>query len=619
MARGSMKDKWKNLQIVKKYRSLGLARRMLVWMLALSLLPILVIILISYTLNSNVMNQQTGRLVEANLEQSASNVENFWNTYNRLIQGIYTDNTYISLLQPINRWDSSEYQESMRQLEIELEHLTYSNPEILGVAVLGSHYDCCFYDSITKSGQESICFDENEFSSARLLELVKEKQGAIYSGTFHRSAPGYGEKNCFYMIHQLVDFDSYQEGIAGCIILCVDEEALRQVYQETVTESSITFVVNRVGQVVSHPFRESAYPSIVKTEGTEELTEEQLRQGALNYVHQEGYFRRGNLQVLSRTVMDGEFYVVNVYNRNDGLSEFRLIAGVIFCIGLMTSLLCIFFALQYSADVDRSVRPILKAMDEAEAAEAASIQEEGNDEFARISRHFNRMMQRLKLSREQEKEAMLREKNAEIKSLEAQINPHFLYNTLDTINWIALDREEYTISKMLTSLASILRYSIHRSNTIVEIAEELEYLKKYVYLQQQRFDYSFLCTVEADEEVRGCRIHKMLIQPFLENTLVHGFPGNGEMDEVNVRFSKDSRDRIRIEIRDNGKGMSPEKVDYFNHFDYASSSIEGSIGVRNVITRLKLYYGEQGEFHMESGENGTVVTLWIPCGQENKA
>ncbi len=136
-------------------------------MLALSLLPILIIILISYTLNSSVMNQQTGRLVQANLEQSASNVENFWNTYDRLIQEIYTDSTYINLLQPINRWDSSEYQESVHQLEIELEHLIYSNPEILGIAILGSHYDCCFYDSITKSGQESICFDVNEFRKVR--------------------------------------------------------------------------------------------------------------------------------------------------------------------------------------------------------------------------------------------------------------------------------------------------------------------------------------------------------------------------------------------------------------------------------------------------------------------
>lgn len=593
---------------------------MLVWMLALSLLPILIIIMISYSLNSRVMNQQTGKLVQANLEQSASNVENFWKTYDRLIQGIYTDSTYINLLQPINRWDSSEYQESVHQLEIELEHLIYSNPEILGVAILGSHYDCCFYDSITKSGQESICFDENDFRSLGLLEMVKEKRETIYSGTFHRSAPGYEGVDCFYIVHQLMDFDSYQEGPAGCIVLCVDEAALRQVYQETVTESSLTFVVNRAGEVVSHPLENRSYPSIVETDGTENLTEDQIAQGALEFVDQEGYFSGGKLQVSSREVMDGQFYVVNVFNRSDGLSEFRLIAGIILCIGLIVGLLCIYLAIQYSTDVDKSVRPILKAMDEVDAAEAFSIQEEGNDEFARISRHFNRMMQRLKHSREQEKDAMIREKNAEIKSLEAQINPHFLYNTLDTINWMALNREEYTISKMLTSLASILRYSIHRSNTIVEIEEELEYLRKYIYLQQQRFDYSFLCTVEMDEELRGCRIHKMLIQPFLENTLVHGFPGNTEMDEVNIRIQKDSEDRIRIEIRDNGKGMPSDQVEYFNHFDYTRSSIEGSIGVRNVITRLKLYYGEQGEFHMESGETGTVVTFWVPCEpeQENK-
>lgn len=613
-----MKKRLGSLLILKKYKNMGLARRMLVWMLALSLLPILIIVMISYTLNSSVMNQQTGRLVQANLEQSASSVENFWNTYDRLIQGIYTDTTYMTLLKPINRWDSSEYQESVHQLEIKLEHLIYSNPEILGIAILGSHYDCCFYDRITKSGRESICFNENEFRSHGLLEMVREKRETIYSGTVRRSAPGYDDYDCFYIIHQLVDFDSYQDGLAGCIILCVDEEALRQVYEDTVTESSLTFVLNREGEVISHPLENRIYPSIVETDGEQNLTEDQISRAALEYVDQAGYFPEGELQVSSRQVLNGQFYVVNVYDRNDGLSEFRQIAGIIFCIGLITALLCIFFALQYSSDVDKSVQPILKAMDEADSAEASSIQEEGDDEFTRISRHFNRMMQRLTHSRQQEKEAMIREKNAEIKSLEAQINPHFLYNTLDTINWMALNREEYTISKMLTSLASILRYSIHRSNTIVEISEELEYLKKYIYLQQQRFDYSFLCTVEADEEVRSYRIHKMLIQPFLENTLLHGFPGNSEMDEVNVCLRKDTGGRIRIEIRDNGRGMLPEQVEYFNHFDYRRSSVEGSIGVRNVITRLKLYYGEQGEFHMESGASGTLVTLWIPCGQEQE-
>ena len=271
-------------------------------------------------------------------------------------------------------------------------------------------------------------------------------------------------------------------------------------------------------------------------------------------------------------------------------------------VGFFTAALAAFILLAgayrftYEKALERAGDASLAARTEADAAEAFAIREEGNNEFARISRHFNRMMQRLRHSREQEKEAMIREKNAEIKSLEAQINPHFLYNTLDTINWMALDREEYTISKMLTSLASILRYSIHRSNTIVEIEEELEYLKKYIYLQQQRFDYSFLCTVEADENVRGCMIHKMLIQPFLENTLVHGFPGNSQMDEVNVRFQKDSQDRIRIEIRDNGKGMPPEQVEYFKGED---KLIEAQ---RIAVPGIALFSEDRGEAGPSPGD-----------------
>ena len=240
------------------------------------------------------------------------------------------------------------------------------------------------------------------------------------------------------------------------------------------------------------------------------------------------------------------------------------------------------------------------------------VPEEGMDEFARIGRHFNSMLRQIRTSNEQEKEALVREKYAEIRSLEAQINPHFLYNTLDAINWVAIDRKEYSISKMLTSLALILRYSIHKSNEIVEIRDELEYLKRYVYLQQQRFEYSFICTVEADENLMKCRIHKLLIQPLLENTLVHGFPGNTGMDEINICLTKAGDKKISIVVKDNGKGMEEGQAEYFNHFDYKKERVESSIGVRNVITRIKLYYGEQGSFHVESNQEGTVITILIP-------
>ena len=320
------------------------------------------------------------------------------------------------------------------------------------------------------------------------------------------------------------------------------------------------------------------------------------------------------MEAVSKEVRKGTCYVINVQNSDYAMRNFSFIVDIMVIFTLLVGIFCVILSFDFSRNVDDSVQPIISAMEEADQGNLhAKIEIRGNNEFSRIARQFNKMIVQIRVSGEQEREALLREKNAEIKSLEAQINPHFLYNTLDAINWVAIDRQEYTISRMLTSLATILRYSIHKSNEEVEIRDELEYLRKYVYLQQQRFDYSFVCVINADESILSYRIHKLLIQPLLENTLVHGFPGNTGMDEINIQISEIGNGKmIQIVVEDNGVGMEQEKVDFFNHFDYQNERIESSIGVRNVITRLKLYYGEEGKFYMTSGKDGTRITIRIP-------
>ena len=166
---------------------------------------------------------------------------------------------------------------------------------------------------------------------------------------------------------------------------------------------------------------------------------------------------------------------------------------------------------------------------------------------------------------------------------------------------------------MITRLAQILRYSIHNSNEIVTIGTELEYLKKYIYLQQQRFEYSFQCSIDLDERAQDCRIHKLLLQPLVENTIIHGFSGLSRPGEIHISIQYLDSGDISIEISDNGVGMEPEQTEAFNSFDYRSNKIETSIGVRNVITRIKLYYAERGRIHFASDADGTLVTIQIPA------
>lgn len=139
---------------------------------------------------------------------------------------------------------------------------------------------------------------------------------------------------------------------------------------------------------------------------------------------------------------------------------------------------------------------------------------------------------------------------------------------------MAIEKEEHEISKMLKNLGLILRYSIDKSNQIVTVARELEWLKQYIDLQLNRFNYAFECKVYVDDPVLGLKIHKLLFQPFIENAIVHGLQGIETGGRINIDIALVKNEFISILIEDNGRGMSKELVDRFN---CRSSAVDGSV------------------------------------------
>ncbi len=206
---------------------------------------------------------------------------------------------------------------------------------------------------------------------------------------------------------------------------------------------------------------------------------------------------------------------------------------------LFFGVLCVLASLSFATATEHKVKTIIQAMGQADQGHYdAPLAVGGTDEFAEIAHHFNDMVVRIKHSREQEREALVRQKDAEIRSLEAQINPHFLCNTLDAINWVAIEREQMHISKLLNYLAVILRHSIYHSNESVTMAEELAYLDKYVALQRERFCDAFTYHVDVDPSLMGCRIHQLLMPPLIENTIIHGFPGPTGRDRIDLTIRR---------------------------------------------------------------------------------
>jgi two-component system, sensor histidine kinase YesM len=209
--------------------------------------------------------------------------------------------------------------------------------------------------------------------------------------------------------------------------------------------------------------------------------------------------------------------------------------------------------------------------------------------------------------------ASTKRKDAEIAALEAQVNPHFLYNTLDTINWMAIDRNEYEISNAIGSLAEILRYGIDKSNEIVEIRREIEWLKHYISLQQTRLKDTFDFRLDVDPSALDCRIHKLLFQPFVENSILHGFRGVDTKHELRVSIGRDGG-RINVTIADNGRGIDEGTLREIELGSFASESGKGRIGMINAIGRIKMYYGADAAVDIESAPGeGTRISIYYPA------
>ena len=194
------------------------------------------------------------------------------------------------------------------------------------------------------------------------------------------------------------------------------------------------------------------------------------------------------------------------------------------------------------------------------------------------------------------------------------VNPHSLYNTLDSINWRAIDAGEEEISDMLGILGSLLRYSISNINGIVPLSVEIEWLKKYVFLQRERFNDSFDCVYDVAENCLDYPIYKMLLQPLIENSILHAFRETKEGGIITVKAFIREDQKLQISIKDNGSGMSCEQLENLRKNILEKKALDSrSIGISNVVNRLKIYYHDEAEIRVESELGyGTELVLVIP-------
>lgn len=365
------------------------------------------------------------------------------------------------------------------------------------------------------------------------------------------------------------------------------------------------FVLDAEGNVIYHPKQQLMYGGLM-TEHIEGIMA--CEKDSLTV--RDGPERK--MYTLSRSdktgwIVVGAVYTSELLKNNKQAQVLYILAAVILILGvlLISHLL--------SRVITRPLRQLTESMSMVEKGQfdKANVYVAMENEIGSLSKSYNLMTERIHTLMDENVYEQKQKRKSELKALQAQINPHFLYNTLDSIIWMSEAGQNDEVVEMTSALAKLLRQSISNDHEQVELIQEMEYVRNYLTIQKMRYQDKLEYSIEIEPDVRHVEIVKLVLQPIVENAIYHGIKYKGSKGSLQIRAYAEGED-VCIVVEDDGIGMD-ETVLRTIFDEKETLKKQSGVGVPNVQKRLKLYYGEEYGITYESRQGeGTKAVIRIP-------
>jgi two-component system sensor histidine kinase YesM len=291
---------------------------------------------------------------------------------------------------------------------------------------------------------------------------------------------------------------------------------------------------------------------------------------------------------------------------------------------IITLIIVLFATMFISLRLTAPIKVLIANMKKVEKGVfEADFESLGNDEIGMLGRHFKLMISKINELIEREYKLEIENKSSQLRVLQSQINPHFLYNAFQSIGTLALKLKAVQVYSLLNSLSNIMRYSMNMKEDIVPFLAEVNHVKSYLNLQKQRFDEQFEFELHIEKGVEEVLVPKMILQPIVENCFKHGFDQQLEKATIVITARGEHDDYLCISIKDNGIGVNDQDLEQLRQelSDGRSEVNQKSagIGLKNIYDRLRIYYSNQVEIDVYSSEEGGfTVTIIIPRDIHNE-
>ncbi len=583
--------------MVKTKTHIGKLRRSILFTSLFIIVSIIAVLIpATYSIASGIINKNSTASASRLLQQVDNSIQYY-------INGMISVSDYIAGDSNVVRYISSENQDSSAAVKAELKTVAGTRPDFVNLILFKG--DGTF---VSNRDDMSINPNWNYRTSDWYINAVAAKGEPVFSSSHVENIVD-GEYDWVVSMSRALYVDGK---LAGVLLIDLNYRQITDICKSiSQGDSGYVFIVGADNRLVYHPQQRLIYSGI-----KEERLDLVSREAGTHSVISNGYIYTSSLSNTSGWV------TVSVYNTNQLLSISPNLIALFAVIGLFFSLIT--FIVSYIV-AKRLTDPILELKMSMKKFEQGDFNARANitvnNEISELGDSFNSMTMQIKSLIAQELLIEEQKRISQMQALQAQIRPHFLYNTLESIIWMSELGETEKVIEMTSSLSKLFRATTANPGELVTLKTEIDYVVNYMKIQEMRYQDKLNFEIQVDDDVMNAKVIKLILQPMVENSIYHGIKelkGKGRI----VVSAHAKEKRLYIDISDNGVGFDREVL--AGTTDFASKDV-GGIGINNVRDRIKLFFGDEYGISIQSlpqdapisevdGEAGirTTVTLILP-------
>jgi|GEM_PF-1026003 len=581
-------------------RDVSLRSKLVFVFFVISIIPILALGLGSYNISSSIVEQKAVSENLNRLELIRNRVDQVFKEKQFTGIKFSMDDKVLFLLGN----ESMLGEDEKRKYEFEVKKLLYDYSNINGTL------------NISIISKNNIKYTNDKFADS-----MKVPNEWVKHGDFLHSKKTYEwldieNMNDNYVVPLLRKIVNPDLETVGLLILNLKEDLLANAYRDFELNNSVSYyVINERGSIISSLNKsmlgKNVYESFNVTKG--ELNKNGYHTRKLN--------RNQYLIIYLTDEVSGLKYI-SLMPVKEMLSSTGYIKSLTFLICMICLIICFITSLIISNSLTRPIRKLINSIENFQGGDMnVNLEINRNDEIGKLGQNYNSMLKQLKVLIDDFYKEQRKKREAEIKALEFQINPHFLYNTLSSVIWLCEENDNKSAIKITKALANFFRISISKGKEMIRISDELSHAGYYIQIQKMRYSSNFDAVFDIDPVINDFYTPKIILQPLVENAIYHGIKSlNGEEGKIVIKGMLVDGDII-FEVLDNGIKMDEQQVEKINRFLRKETGCEVQdenfgIGISNVNDRIMLYFGPGYGLSYRRENNYTVAVVRVKAAKE---